>query len=51
MAPRAAPPNGLRYLMAGGVDNAWEQEKLEARTKPENAAESRQSGTRFVRQA
>jgi len=33
-----------------GVDNAWEQEKLEARKMLENAAESHTSGARFVRQ-
>ena len=32
-----------------GVDSAWEQEKLEARKKPVNAAESHTSGARFVR--
>jgi hypothetical protein len=32
-----------------GVDSAWEQEKLEARKMPENAAESHTSGARFVR--
>jgi hypothetical protein len=32
-----------------GVDNAWEQEKLEARKMLENAAESHTSGARFVR--
>jgi len=32
-----------------GVDNAWEQGKLEARKMPENAAESHTSGARFVR--
>jgi hypothetical protein len=31
-----------------GVDYAWEQEKLEARKMPENAAESHTSGARFV---
>jgi len=31
-----------------GVDNAWEQEKLEARKIIENAAESHTSGARFV---
>jgi len=31
-----------------GVDNAWEQEKLEARKMLENAAESHTSGARFV---
>jgi hypothetical protein len=31
------------------VDNAWEQEKLEARKMLENAAESHTSGARFVR--
>jgi hypothetical protein len=33
-----------------GVDNAWEQKKLEARKMLENAAESHTSGARFVRQ-
>ena len=33
-----------------GVDNVWEQEKLEARKMLENAAESHTSGARFVRQ-
>jgi hypothetical protein len=32
------------------VDNAWEQEKPEARKMPENAAESHTSGARFVGQ-
>jgi len=32
-----------------GVDNVWEQEKLEARKMLENAAESHTSGARFVR--
>jgi hypothetical protein len=31
-----------------GVDNAWEQEKLEARKMPVNRAESHTSGARFV---
>jgi len=31
-----------------GVDNAWEQEKLEARKMLKNAAESHTSGARFV---
>jgi hypothetical protein len=31
-----------------GVDNAWEQEKPEARKMLENAAESHTSGARFV---
>ena len=31
-----------------GVGNVWEQEKLEARKMPENAAESHTSGARFV---
>jgi len=31
-----------------GVDKAWEQEKPEARKKPENGAESRPSIARFV---
>jgi len=32
-----------------GVDNAWEQEKLEAGKMLENAAESNTSGARCVR--
>jgi hypothetical protein len=32
-----------------GVDNAWEQEKLEARKMPVNRADSHTSGARFVR--
>jgi hypothetical protein len=32
-----------------GVDNAWEQEKLEARKMLENRAESPASSARFVR--
>jgi hypothetical protein len=32
-----------------GVDNVWEQEKLEARKMLVNRAESRQSTARFVR--
>jgi hypothetical protein len=31
-----------------GVDSVWEQEKLEARKMPENAAESPASSARFV---
>jgi len=31
-----------------GVDNAWEQEKLEARKMLENGADSHTSGARFV---
>ena len=31
-----------------GVDNAWEQGKLEARKMLENAADSHTSGARFV---
>jgi len=31
-----------------GVDSAWEQEKLEARKMPENAAESHTSAARRV---
>jgi hypothetical protein len=31
-----------------GVDNAWEQEELEARKMLENAADSHTSGARFV---
>jgi hypothetical protein len=34
-----------------GVDNAWEQKKLEARKMLENAAESHTSGARFVGRA
>jgi hypothetical protein len=35
------PPNGLHWqTVEAGVDNAWEQEKLEARKMPENGAES-----------
>ena len=30
------------------MDSVWEQEKLEARKMPENAAESHLSGARFV---
>ena len=33
-----------------GVDNAWEQEKLQARKMLENAAESPASSARRVRQ-
>jgi hypothetical protein len=33
-----------------GVDNAWEQKKLEARKMLENGAESHTSGARFVGQ-
>ena len=33
-----------------GVDNAWEQEKLEARKLSKKAAESHTSGARCVRQ-
>jgi hypothetical protein len=33
-----------------GVDNAWEQEKLEARKMLVKRAESHTSGARFVRQ-
>ena len=51
--------NGLRRVPEGvlperdtgagaGVDNACEQEKLEARKMLENAAESHTSGARFV---
>jgi len=31
-----------------GVDNAWEQKKLEARKMPVNRADSHTSGARFV---
>jgi hypothetical protein len=33
-----------------GVDNVWEQKKLEARKMLENAADSHTSGARFVGQ-
>jgi hypothetical protein len=33
-----------------GVDNVWEQKKLEARKMLENGAESHTSGARFVGQ-
>ena len=33
-----------------GMDNAWEQKKLEARKMPEKAAESPASSARFVGQ-
>ncbi len=44
-APRA---NGCVTRWQAGVDNAWEQEKLEVWKMPENAAESHTSGARFV---
>ena len=44
--------NGLRYAPKGyagaGVDNAWEQGKLEARKMLLNRADSHASGARFV---
>jgi hypothetical protein len=40
--------NGLRSGVWAGVDNAWGQEKLEARKKPKNAADSHTSGARVV---
>ena len=39
----------MRYPRVVGVDNAWEQEKLEARKMPVNRADSHTSGARFVR--
>ena len=42
-------PNGLRYLGVVGVDKVWEQEKLEARTRLVNRADSHTSGARWVR--
>ncbi len=41
-------PNGLRYLRVGGVGSVREQEKLEARKRLVNRAESHTSGARFV---
>jgi len=38
----------VRYLLAGGGGNAWEQYKPEARKTLENAARTRQSGARCV---
>jgi len=43
------PPNGLRYLLAGGMWIRLESRiSLGRKKKPQNAAESRQSGVRFV---
>jgi len=42
------PPTVCVTCVWAGVDNAWEQEKLEARKILENAAESHTSGARFV---
>jgi hypothetical protein len=42
--------NDLRYWRGAGGVSIWEQEKLEDRKMPENAAESRQSGARGVGQ-
>jgi hypothetical protein len=44
----ASEPSVCVTCVWAGVDNAWEQEKLEARKMPENAAESHTSGARFV---
>jgi len=44
------PSNGCVSGGGAGVDSAWEQEKLEARKIPENAAESRELDPRFVSQ-
>jgi len=44
---RSQPTAGVTCVWAG-VDNAWEQEKPEARKMLENAAESHTSGARFV---
>ena len=41
-------PNGLRYLLAVGVDSIRTQKNIHARKLFENAADSRQSGARFV---
>ena len=49
----ARQPNGLRYTPSGfswaGVDNAWDQYKLEARKMPINRGESQPSAARRVR--
>jgi hypothetical protein len=42
-------PNGLRYPLVGGWDSTRKQKNIEARKILENAAESHQSGARFVR--
>jgi hypothetical protein len=44
----AASPTVCVTCAGAGVDNAWEQEKLEARKMLENAAESHTSGARIV---
>jgi hypothetical protein len=46
---RGVPTVGVTCVWAG-VDNAWEQEKPEARKMLENAAESHLSGARDVGQ-
>jgi len=46
--PTAGARTGRERCVWAGVDSAWEQEKLEARKMPENAAESHTSGARFV---
>jgi hypothetical protein len=47
-ALRHCQPTDCVTCVWAGVDNAWEQEKLEARKMFENAAESHTSGARFV---
>jgi len=42
------PPTVCVTCVWAGWDSAWEQEKLEARKMPENAAESHTSGARGV---
>ena len=44
------PPTVCVTCVWAGVDNAWEQEKLEARKMLKNAAESHTPGARFVGQ-
>jgi hypothetical protein len=48
LALRRCQPTVCVTCVWAGVDNAWEQEKLEARKMLENAAESHTSGARFV---
>jgi hypothetical protein len=44
----ASRPTVCVTCVWAGVDNVWEQEKLEARKMLENAAESHTSTARFV---
>ena len=44
---RGVPTVCVTFVWAG-VDKVWEQEKLRARKKSENAAESHTSGVRYV---